>query len=301
MARRRAALPARTWSAPKSSSTTKKANSSGRSSLRAVPIKACLPSPISPRTNSPTSPSILHMQVELVANRGTYKRLNVVTGDAKAGEAYFNGAGGCKNCHSPTGDLAHIGARYQPDQLQTRFVWPGGGGCGAGGAAAPRKLPSPCPRARPSPAPCAAMDDFDISILRCQGQLPLLAARHRQGAAGRPPGRPPRAPRQVYRRRHAQPHCLSGDPEMKRHPALLIPTLAAGPAAPRRASTRSYSSSRPPTPGPPTTAIIPASASARSTRSTPPISTTSHWPGSTASPTSVRSAASAIPTSNPPR
>src|ERR1051326_1720513 len=32
----------------------------------------------------------LHMQVELVANRGIYKRLNVVTGDAKAGEAYFN-------------------------------------------------------------------------------------------------------------------------------------------------------------------------------------------------------------------
>ena len=77
----------------------------------------------------------LHMQVELVANRGSYKRLNVVTGDAKAGEAYFNGAGGCKNCHSPTGDLAKIGARYQPDQLQTRFIWPGGGfGGGRGGA-----------------------------------------------------------------------------------------------------------------------------------------------------------------------
>ena len=37
----------------------------------------------------------LHLQVELVANRGLYQRLNVVTGDAKAGEVYFNGAGGC--------------------------------------------------------------------------------------------------------------------------------------------------------------------------------------------------------------
>jgi len=45
----------------------------------------------------------LHMQVELVANRGIYKRLNVVTGDAQAGEAYFNGAGGCNACHSVTG------------------------------------------------------------------------------------------------------------------------------------------------------------------------------------------------------
>ena len=74
----------------------------------------------------------LHLQVELVANRGLYKRLNVVTGDAKAGEAYFNGAGGCKSCHSPTGDLAHIATKYPPEPLQTRFVWPGGGGFGAG-------------------------------------------------------------------------------------------------------------------------------------------------------------------------
>ncbi len=42
----------------------------------------------------------LHLQVELAANRGTYKPLNVVTGDAKAGEAYFNGAGKCNTCHS---------------------------------------------------------------------------------------------------------------------------------------------------------------------------------------------------------
>jgi cytochrome c oxidase cbb3-type subunit III len=70
----------------------------------------------------------LHLQVELVANRGLYKRLNVVSGDAKAGEAYFNGTGGCKSCHSVTGDLAHIGAKYPADTLQTRFVWPAGRG-----------------------------------------------------------------------------------------------------------------------------------------------------------------------------
>jgi len=74
----------------------------------------------------------LHLQVELVANRGLYKRLNVVTGDAKAGEAYFNGAGGCNSCHSVTGDLAKVGAKYQPEALQTRVVWPGGGGFGGG-------------------------------------------------------------------------------------------------------------------------------------------------------------------------
>src|ERR1700733_2621453 len=56
----------------------------------------------------------LHLQVELAANRGTYKILNVVTGDAKAGQAYFNGAGKCNACHSPTGDLAHLGSKLEP-------------------------------------------------------------------------------------------------------------------------------------------------------------------------------------------
>lgn len=34
-----------------------------------------------------------------------------LVGDAKAGEAYFNGAGKCATCHSVTGDLTGIGAR----------------------------------------------------------------------------------------------------------------------------------------------------------------------------------------------
>jgi cytochrome c oxidase cbb3-type subunit 3 len=33
------------------------------------------------------------------------------TGDAKAGEQYFKGAGRCATCHSPTGDLAGVGDR----------------------------------------------------------------------------------------------------------------------------------------------------------------------------------------------
>ena len=57
----------------------------------------------------------LHLQVELVANRSTYKRLNVVTGDAKAGQAFFEGAGGCGNCHSQKWiSLRHRLARHRP-------------------------------------------------------------------------------------------------------------------------------------------------------------------------------------------
>ena len=109
----------------------------------------------------------LHMQVELVANRGLYKRLNVVTGDAKAGEAYFNGAGGCKNCHSPTGDLAHISGRYQPEQLQTRFIWPGGGG-GRGGANA-QKVTVTLSSGEVITGTVRRQDDFDISLYDSKG------------------------------------------------------------------------------------------------------------------------------------
>jgi cytochrome c oxidase cbb3-type subunit III len=38
--------------------------------------------------------------------------VNPLVGDAKAGETYFNGAGKCATCHSVTGDLSGIGAKY---------------------------------------------------------------------------------------------------------------------------------------------------------------------------------------------
>jgi cytochrome c oxidase cbb3-type subunit 3 len=49
---------------------------------------------------------------------------NVLTGDRAAGETYFNGDGGCRECHSPTGDLKGIGARLDPPGLQQRFLFP---------------------------------------------------------------------------------------------------------------------------------------------------------------------------------
>jgi cytochrome c oxidase cbb3-type subunit 3 len=55
-------------------------------------------------------------------NRGEYKILNVVTGYPKAGMAYFKAH--CSACHSPTGDLAHIAAKYEPPALQARFLYP---------------------------------------------------------------------------------------------------------------------------------------------------------------------------------
>jgi len=106
----------------------------------------------------------LHLQVELVANRGTYKRLNVVTGDAKAGEAYFNGPGGCNACHSAAGDLAHIGSRYQPEQLQTRFIWPAGGR-----GAARQKVTVTLPSGESIIGTLKAQDDINVSMYDAAG------------------------------------------------------------------------------------------------------------------------------------
>ena len=68
----------------------------------------------------------LHQRVESIAsNRNARGPLNVLTGNAEAGRAYFNGAGKCNTCHSPTGDLAGIATRIPvPVNLQQRFLFP---------------------------------------------------------------------------------------------------------------------------------------------------------------------------------
>ena len=53
-----------------------------------------------------------------------FKPGNVLTGDAKAGAAYFNGEGSCTQCHSAAGDLAGLGRRLEPVALQQRFLFP---------------------------------------------------------------------------------------------------------------------------------------------------------------------------------
>jgi cytochrome c oxidase cbb3-type subunit 3 len=66
----------------------------------------------------------LHARTYAAGHRTTYVFGNVVTGDAKKGEAYFNGAGRCNTCHSATGDLAGIARKYDPFSLQGRWLQP---------------------------------------------------------------------------------------------------------------------------------------------------------------------------------
>lgn len=68
--------------------------------------------------------AFLHDRVRAAAERGTYEILNIVVGDAKAGETYFNGAGRCTSCHSVEKDLAHVGSHYDPVALQQKVIMP---------------------------------------------------------------------------------------------------------------------------------------------------------------------------------
>lgn len=67
----------------------------------------------------------LHVRTYSAGHRNTYAFGDVVTGDAKKGEAYFNGAGKCNTCHSPTKDLAGIAAKTDPFALQSLWLHPG--------------------------------------------------------------------------------------------------------------------------------------------------------------------------------
>ena len=81
--------------------------------------------------------TLLHRDVTYAAERANYQVLNILTGNAKAGEAYFNGAGGCNKCHSATGDLRGIGARHPPVAIQGLIVSGGSGGRGGRGGGVP--------------------------------------------------------------------------------------------------------------------------------------------------------------------
>jgi mono/diheme cytochrome c family protein len=72
--------------------------------------------------------TFLHATIAAVSNRGDYQILDIVVGNPKAGAAFFNGAGGCRSCHSPEGDLKGVGAKYDdPATLQGRMLMPRGG------------------------------------------------------------------------------------------------------------------------------------------------------------------------------
>jgi len=112
--------------------------------------------------------TFLHAGIAAAANRSAYKILNILTGDPRAGEAYFNGK--CTACHSATGDLRGIGAKYDPVTLQSRLIMPprGRGAAGRGGSVEPQAPPITVTVTLPSgesfSGALVRLTDFDVAL-----------------------------------------------------------------------------------------------------------------------------------------
>jgi hypothetical protein len=107
----------------------------------------------------------IHLQVELAANRGTYRQTygslkNEVTGDPRKGEAYFEAH--CTRCHSTAGDLAHIGSKYQQAAMMiARIAWPT--------STEPPQATVTSAEGEKTTGTLLKLDDFDVSIRDSNG------------------------------------------------------------------------------------------------------------------------------------
>ncbi len=85
----------------------------------------------------------------------------LLSGDRKAGEAYFNGAGGCSKCHSTTGDLKGIGGKYSTATLQQKFLFPN---VGIGGKKQPIAVTVTLPGNHVFTGDLVRIDDFTVAL-----------------------------------------------------------------------------------------------------------------------------------------
>jgi mono/diheme cytochrome c family protein len=99
-----------------------------------------------------------------------FKPGDVLTGDPKAGAEFFNGQGGCAQCHSPTGDFAAIGKRMDPVTLQQRFLFPSNAGSRRRTDPAPVvKVTITTPSGGTLSGDLIQIDDFNVSLRDASG------------------------------------------------------------------------------------------------------------------------------------
>ena len=107
--------------------------------------------------------AFLHNVVDQARRQKPMDPNAIVVGDAKAGEAYFNGTGRCNSCHSPTGDFKGVGTRYDPATLQDRMVNPRGRG--AKTPPPPTMVKVTLPNGRTSQGRLVAITDFYVTLI----------------------------------------------------------------------------------------------------------------------------------------
>src|SRR3989442_6977532 len=114
--------------------------------------------------------TFLHSEIYSAANRRNYEIRDILVGDAKAGEALFNGAGKCNSCHSPTEDLKGIGAKYDAVTLQGRIVMPRGQ-CGGELQVFPPTVTVTLPSGQSYSGSLVRVTDFDVTLRDSSGAM----------------------------------------------------------------------------------------------------------------------------------
>lgn len=113
----------------------------------------------------------LHLQVEDVANRGTYRLLNIVVGDAARGKSWA--ASHCMSCHTAE-TFAHVAKRFRsPGQLQRGWIWPSRSGDQSLAVTAAVETPDSATIA----GRVTQVSDFRITLVDGQGETHLIERR----------------------------------------------------------------------------------------------------------------------------
>jgi len=99
--------------------------------------------------------------------RRTVQAEDLQTGNAEEGKQYFNGAGGCAKCHSPSGDLAGVASRFRGLALLERMLYPGGRR--AGPSSSPVTVTVTLPSGETVTGKLAYRDEFVIGLVDSSG------------------------------------------------------------------------------------------------------------------------------------
>jgi cytochrome c oxidase cbb3-type subunit 3 len=109
----------------------------------------------------------LHVQTFAADHRNTYLFLDALTGDPKKGETYFNAK--CASCHSATGDLQGIGAKYDAHNMQGRWLQPKSFGRGAAKSASTVTVTTA--NGKTLTGTLDRLDDFNVTFHDAAGDL----------------------------------------------------------------------------------------------------------------------------------
>ncbi len=122
----------------------------------------------------------LHQRVFFTLRGGPELQIqNILVGDAKAGAAYFQGAGRCSGCHSAKGDMAGIGAKYDAPTLQSKVLFPRTVGFGRPGTRATQSkqvtVTVTQPDGKVTEGVLDKLDDFNVSLRDSKGEYRAFA------------------------------------------------------------------------------------------------------------------------------